>query len=105
MIGALARRVALERPERVEDEGGGASVLWTPVATVWASVISAGLGERASFDSVAGRVSHRLRVRWRSDLAPGWRARIGERVLRIESAVDRDAARRWLHLDCIEEVR
>lgn len=105
MIGALSRRVALERPDRLEDEGGGADVVWTPVATVWARVTSSGRGADASFDGLASRIGHRLRLRWRGDVAPGWRARLGERVLRIESALDQDGARRWLHLDCVEEVR
>jgi len=105
VIGALSRRVGLERPDRTEDSGGGAVVDWASVATVWASVISAGQGRDASLGGAASRISHRLRIRWRSDVTPGWRARLGERTLRIEAAVDRDGARRWLHLDCVEEIR
>lgn len=105
MIGPLSRRVVLERPDRTEDDGGGAVVVWTPVATVWASIASSPAGDLAAQDDLIARVAHRVRLRWRSDVLPGWRLKLGERVFRVVAAVDRDGARRWLHLDCEEERR
>jgi head-tail adaptor len=68
-------------------------------------VTSSPQGEAAAHDALVGRISHRLRIRWRADVSPGWRAMLGARTLRIEAAVDRDQKRRWLHLDCTEEIR
>lgn len=105
MIGDVSRRIALERPDREEDAGGGAEVVWVPVAVVWASIRSSASGEEIASDDFAARVSHELRLRWRDDVRPGWRVLHGGRELRVRAAVDRDGARRWLHLECEEELR
>jgi len=105
VIGELSRRVTLERPDRTEDGGGGASVTWTPIATVWAAVTAAAAGEITATDDVASRVRHVLRIRWRADVRAGWRAVLDGRALRIRASVDRDGAKHWLVLDAEEEAR
>ncbi len=104
MIGALSRRVTLERPDRTPDAGGGASTVWTPVATVWARVSSEPRRDREVADDLAARVEHTVVVRWRSDVEPGWRVLSGGRTLRVQALADRDQAKRWLHLQCEEEA-
>lgn len=105
MIGSLSRRVGLERPDRVEDLGGGGSIVWTPVDVVWASVRASGAAEDVVGDALGARVSHELRIRWRDDVRPGWRVGFDGRRLRVRAVLDRDGRRRWLHLECEEELR
>jgi SPP1 family predicted phage head-tail adaptor len=105
VIGALKRRVRLDRPDRTGDAGGGAAVVWTPVATVWARVASSPAGESESADDLASRVRHEVELRWRSDVRPGWRVVLGGKTLRVRAVVDPDQGRRLLVLECEEEVR
>jgi SPP1 family predicted phage head-tail adaptor len=104
VIGSLSRRIGLERPDRVEDLGGGGSIVWTLVDVVWAGFRSAGRGERVVADALSPRVSQALRIRWRDDIRPGWRVTLYGKPLRVLAVVDRDGRRRWLHLECEEQL-
>lgn len=104
MIGSLSRRIGIERPDRVEDLGGGGTIIWTLVDVVWASFRSAGRAERVVADALSSRVSHTMRIRWRDDVRPGWRVTVNDRPLRVLAVVDRDGRRRWLHLSCEEQL-
>ncbi|MCG8442228.1 MAG: phage head closure protein [Caulobacterales bacterium] len=104
-VGALMRRVTLLQPSRTEDGGGGAQIAFQPVATVWAEIASAAGGEEAELDDLTARVTHTMRIRWRADVRAGWRVEMAPRAFRVRGAVDRSGGRRWLELDCEEEVR
>jgi SPP1 family predicted phage head-tail adaptor len=102
-IGELRTRLTLEAPSRAADGGGGASVTWDSVATVWASVRPAAGGESYALDRVAGKVSHEIVLRYRSGVTPEMRLRAGSRVFEIRAAFDPDQRRHWLK--CLAEER
>jgi SPP1 family predicted phage head-tail adaptor len=99
----LRTRLTLEAPTRAADGGGGASVTWSTVATVWASVRPTGGGESYTLDRVAGKVSHEILLRYRSGVTPEMRLREGSRVFEIRAAFDPDQRRHWLK--CLAEER
>ena len=105
MIGDLSRRITLQRPDRTADGGGGFETTWTSVGAAWASVRSSAGTEQDEGDDLVRRVGHQLRLRWRDDVVPGWRVVLEGRVLRVRSAVDRNGRKRWLDLECEEEIR
>jgi SPP1 family predicted phage head-tail adaptor len=105
VIGALKRRVTLQRPDRAEDAGGGAAVIWTDVATAWARVTTAAAGEGEAADALTARVAYTVGLRWREDVRPGWRVVFRGKALRVRAAVDRDLDGRFIVLQCEEEVR
>jgi SPP1 family predicted phage head-tail adaptor len=102
-IGDLRTRLTLEAPSRAADGGGGASVTWSTVASVWASVRPTGGGESYALDRVAGRVTHEIVLRYRSGVTPEMRLREGTRVFEIRAAFDPDQRRHWLK--CLAEER
>jgi SPP1 family predicted phage head-tail adaptor len=102
-IGDLRTRLTLEAPSRTSDGGGGASVTWGTVATVWASVRPTGGGEGYALDRVAGRVTHEIVLRYRAGVTPEMRLRDGTRVFEIRAAFGPDQRRRWLK--CLAEER
>jgi SPP1 family predicted phage head-tail adaptor len=102
-IGDLRSRLTLEAPARASDGGGGASVTWNTVATVWASVRPTGGSETYALDRVAGRVTHEIVLRYRAGVTPEMRLREGSRVFEIHAAFDPDQGRRWLK--CLAEER
>ncbi len=102
-IGDLRTRLTLETASRAADGGGGATVTWSTVATVWAAVTPSGGAESYALDRVAGTVSHDIVIRYRGDVTPAMRFRSGERVFDIRAAFDPDGRRRWTK--CLAEER
>ena len=102
-IGALRHRVVLEAETRTPDGGGGAVLAWAPVTEVWAAVRPLTGGESVVAEAVAGRVTHLVTIRFRSDVEPAMRFRLGTRVLAIAAAFDLDERRRFLACHCREE--
>ncbi len=100
-IGAMRARVTLQRPERVADEIGGAALLWTDEAALWAAIAASGGDERADYDGAASVSRFRVTINARPPARVGWRLLWGARVLRI-TGVAQDSARRT-ELQCEEE--
>jgi SPP1 family predicted phage head-tail adaptor len=102
--GVLNARLVLERPEETPDGQGGVVLGHSAVATVWAFIepLGAKAGEAAGTLRVA--VTHRIRLRWRGDLAGGMRLRKGARLFEIRAFCDPDETGRYLVCDC-EEIK
>jgi SPP1 family predicted phage head-tail adaptor len=101
-IGALRELLTLESQARVADGGGGASVTWETVAELWAAVRPITGDERLRADQVAGRVTHEVWIRRRSNVTPAMRFRIDTRILDIVAVL---AGPRRSHLKCLCEER
>lgn len=104
VIGPLRHRVTIERPERTTEDGGGASIVWLPVASVFARIEAAGGREIALSDGLTGRVTHKVLIRWRADIEPQMRLVVDSRRLDIRAALDTDGRRRWLTCLCEEHL-
>lgn len=102
-IGDLRERVAIEQPLRVGDGGGGAVESWIEVAQVWARIRPLSGTERTEADAIAGVVTHEAILRYRSDLGPELRMRIGSRLFDIRTVFDIEERRRFLR--CLIEER
>lgn len=101
-IGALRHRVVLEDVSRTGDGGGGAIETWIPVAEVWAAIATMGGDERLEAEQLAGRLTHRVRCRFRGDVRPAMRFRHGTRLLEIVAITDQDERHRFLDCLCRE---
>jgi SPP1 family predicted phage head-tail adaptor len=103
-IGALRHRVTLETPVRSADGGGGATVAWTAVAELWASIVPMRGVETVVADQLAGQVSHAITVRHRAGLVPAMRFRLASRTFEIAAVIDVGEAHRLLRCLCREEL-
>jgi len=103
-IGALRHRIDLEAPIRTNDGGGGASVTWSTLAEIWASIEPMNGQESVLGDGLASRISHEIVVRHRSGLEPSMRFRLGARVFEIKAVLDIDERGRMLRCLCREEL-
>ena len=72
-IGDLRHRVSIETAARTSDGGGGATVAWTLVADVWAAIWPRVSDETFDADRVAGKATHDIWLRYRSDVKPEMR--------------------------------
>ncbi len=101
-IGDLNRRIVLQQPVETEDGGGGKTVAWQDVAEVWAQVEPISSQERLFAGQTMAEVTHRVRLRFRSDVRSSWRIRDGEDHYSLNSVLDLAGARRFLELLCLE---
>jgi SPP1 family predicted phage head-tail adaptor len=101
-IGDLDTRVILEVPSRAPDGGGGAIVTWNEVTASWAQVRPISGEERLLADQVAGRLTHSVVIRHRTDVVPAMRFRANARILEIVAVFDSGPGR---FLKCLCEER
>lgn len=103
-IGDLDHRLVIETESRTGDGGGGADESWVAVGEVWGAIRAVGGDERLEADGNKGRLTQEVVIRWRADVAPPMRFRVGLRVLDIKAAFDPDGRRRRLKCLCEERV-
>lgn len=105
--GELDRRVRFERATRVDDGfSSDVPASWTPLATVWASVLPLSDGEKWRAGAVGATISHRIRVRFSSVLAglkASDRAIYEGRTLQV-GAVKEIGRREYLEVSATESV-
>jgi SPP1 family predicted phage head-tail adaptor len=103
-IGALRDRLVLEQAVRTDDGGGGATLTWETVAEIWGSVRPVSGEERLSADQLAGRLTHRVLIRYRAGVVPAMRLRFGARLLEIVGVLATPRRERLLLL-CQEQYQ
>ena len=103
-VGAMRRRLLLERPVGVPDGSGGETRSHELVAAVWARVEWLSGEERWRAGRPEQALSHRISLRWRAGVDAGQRLRDATQIFEICAVADPDGGRR--RLVCLaEEVR
>lgn len=107
-VGNLTQRVIVQQPSEASNGQGGATVTWSTLATVWASVVGISGSERLQAESVGSRVGYRVTVRYRADVTPrmrlSWTPYGGSaKTLEILAVRMKEGSPVFLELDC-EEV-
>jgi len=100
--GQLRARVVLEAPVRTPDAGGGADVVWTAEASLWARIAPKSGSEAAAGEALVSQSSHEVTIRRRDGVTAEKRFRLGSRILAIRAVRD-DGRGRALVCDCEEE--
>lgn len=101
-IGDLRHKIELQEPTSASDGMGGETITFSTSATVWAAVwpIPAIEQIRAAAPTMIG--THRVRIRYYSDLAPDWRIKFGTRYFSIVSIVNPSEKNEMQELICKE---
>lgn len=102
MIGTLRHRLTLEVASLTSDGGGGAAESWVTTDTLWAAIAPMKGSEDVLAERIAGQISHVIHVRYRSDITPAMRFRLGDRVFEIGAVIDVGERRRFLECHCRE---
>ena len=102
-IGMLRRRLQLDAAVETPDGAGGFARGWQFVTNVWARIEPVGAAD--TFEALQGlvRITHRIKLRWRADIAGGMRLRDGDRTFLILSARDASEERRHILCQCAED--
>ncbi len=100
--GALRHRVILESMTKLDDGGGGVSVIWEQVAPLWVAIKPLSGRERLAAGQYASRLSHEITLRYRTLALPEMRFRKGSRIFEITAVINVDEKSQWLRALCAE---
>ena len=103
-LGDLRNRLTLEAPVRTSDGAGGATRSFSAVAEVWADIRTQGGHESLDADRLGSRISHAVWIRYRDDVLPDHRFRLGNRIFEIRSVIDHDGRHLFLECQCEEFI-
>lgn len=103
--GQLAARLKLEHPVDTADGQGGATTAYASASFVWGRIepVSVETLERA--ETQVFTITHRIWLRYRSDLTLGMRLRLGARIFVLRAFYDPDETRRFVVCRCEENSR
>jgi SPP1 family predicted phage head-tail adaptor len=71
MIADMKHRVAIKQPVLTPDDAGGFSETWQDVAIVYAAITPATAGEQLKFGQIDATTTHKIIIRYRTDITPG----------------------------------
>ena len=103
-IGSLNKRLELQSATQTSDNMGGFTEVWATVATVWGAVWPVSASEQVQAMQTTMTISHRLRIRHRSDLLPSWRIKFGSRYFNVVSLINPNEKGQWLDILCKEAL-
>jgi len=99
MIGELNKRILLQYTTSVVDAMGGSDDIWNDKATVWAAIWPVSAAEQVRAGQTFGTVTHKIRIRYRSDIRNSWRIKFGERYFTILGPpINPNEKNEWLDL-------
>lgn len=101
--GRMTARLELEAPVETPDGQGGAATVFETRASAWALVEPVGYGIEEEADGRVFALTHRIWLRWRTDVTAGMRLRKGQRLFWIGATQDPDETERYLICHCEEK--
>ena len=103
--GVLNHRFSLEQLIETADGLGALDRQFQPIAMVWGALEPMRHDERLLAQQLAEQATHNITIRFRSDIATGWRFVEGERVYVVVAIVDPDERGRYLRCQTEEVAR
>ena len=106
IVGPMRHQLKLQVEAQTADGGGGYALAWTTAATVWGSVKPVGGREHIQTDQLADVVSHRIIIRYCTDITFTGKYRIlwGTRAFNVKRVVNIDERNKYFELFAEEGV-
>lgn len=102
--GRLDQRVTLRKPTRLQGTAGEPITTHADDSSVWASVRPLRGREFIEARGFGAEVTHRVAIRYRSDVTSEWRIKLGTRTLRIVSVLNVNEGDEYQELMCVERA-
>lgn len=97
-IGDLNKRVTIQYETKTADGMGSFTVSWTDLKTVWAAIWPVSANEQVQGMKETMTITHRIRIRYRSDVLSSYRIQFGSRYFNIVSMVNPNEKGEWLDI-------
>jgi len=99
-IGDLRERLGFQESVKTDDGYHGSVIKWNDVCTVWASVEPISSREYFAAHQIKVDITHRVKIRSRSEIDEKMRTIWGETILLVETIIDDGV---WMEILCREE--
>lgn len=103
-IGDMRQRLALQQEVRTADTGGGASLSWSTIKTIWAEVMPVSAREDMQGEKLSGRTTHKIITRYDSGITTDMRLLLGARIFNIRGVRNVEERGRFLEIIAEEGV-
>ena len=106
-IGALRHRITIQQVTRTSDGQGGFTELWNNLATtptVWAKVSPVNKSERLFMQQLEYQRTHKIIIRYRSDLTTDMRISFSNRIFHIKAFTNVEERSVYLQIDAEENT-
>ncbi len=98
----MDKRVTIQRVSQTTDGQGGFTEGWGEIATVWALIEPATGYEKMQAMQQSSPISHKLTIRYYSELTTKHRILFGERIFAIKEIINPNESNQFLKLKCVE---
>jgi SPP1 family predicted phage head-tail adaptor len=103
-IGRLRHRITLQRNDPRQAVDGSQVDDWQTVAIVWGELLESRGREYLAAQEAHSELTAKIRIRYRADVKPEWRAVFQDRIFDIQQVADLAGRRRELEL-LVAEIR
>lgn len=100
----LRHRLTLQEPVHTPDSGGGYISSWSDIAQLWAEILPVSGRERLFTGKVQAEATHRILIRYRSDVSTSHRLVFESRIFNIRSIMNAHERNEMLELLAEEGV-
>lgn len=97
-IGLLRKQVTVQAETQTADGGGGYTLGWTNLMTVWAEIKPLNGSKVFVAHHLEGHVTHHVTMRYQSGITTDMRLIYGARLFNIRAVMNTDETNRWLEL-------
>lgn len=104
VIAEMYHRFTLEIPVRTPDGAGGAVETFEAAADIWGALRPLGGSESLEADGLKARARFEIWIRFRGDITPPMRFRLGARLFDIRAVADEAGRHRFLRCSVEERL-
>ena len=102
--GSLRHKIIFQELTVTNDTWGHSSETWTDQTTTYASIWTLRGTERMEGLKLDNEITHKIRIRYRTDLHPKMRIKFGTRYFNIISLIDPDERHIYYEIMANEEI-
>jgi SPP1 family predicted phage head-tail adaptor len=102
--GELRQRLILQQNQPNTGSYGERLPDWVSLSTIWGAVNPVSARQFIEQQRDQAEITHKVKIRFRSDIKSGMRLLFGTRILHIEGVLNTDEANRELLLMCREVI-
>lgn len=102
--GELRNRITIQKQVSTQDSFGQQVETWTDIATVWSNINPIAGREFFAAETVNSEITHKIRIRFRSDITPDMRVVYQSRMFFIQTVINEYEKNTVLQLMCKELV-
>jgi len=102
-ISELRHRITFQKSVEVPDGYKGKKITWQDLIIVWAAVEPLSGREYFYSQQIKAEVTHRIRIRYNPDINTEMRIKHQDRILEIESIIDKEEKREFQEIFAREQ--